>query len=566
MKRPFQIGAGVAGIAALCALAMFQGCSGCNAKATLAYVPGDAQLVVMAPNIKEALTQTKAVLDKFRDNLLVAQGLTKQKGTLVKELGFDPEKPETLKEKGVNPESGLAVSMDADGESVSLVLGVSDPMALEKYLREMITKNMGAGATFKEKDFSGVKVTLVGQQGSERAMAAWAQVKKYVIICPRALEDKVGEYVAKVSRLEKNITANKRFTALQDKMGKNQIFVYLDGESLKKSLKAQTERKLKGSSSKWMKKYTREKQEEREAFLAYLQAAGISIFLSAKGVVLRGYLALPPERGKELAAIFKGKGDPVEFGKYISPDALALGRLSLDPKKLMDRLLEMVPPRSKRKFYKDLERFEGQTKFKLEEDVLALLSGRYAGALFAPSPEAFASGPPRSDKEILGYISGLAMVQVTDSSKASDLLVRLERAMVMDRVEVRIKTQGKYKIYYIDKDGKRLLAWTVANNVVVVGTGDRLAKALTLMAGKGDNVLEQISSSKAKGAFKSDEGIVLYYNLQKSSEMIQTMNIPGALKLLMAPVTSMLEKLSDVTYSVDVKEEGIMGEVALRLK
>jgi len=97
MKRPFQIGAGVAGIAALCALAMFQGCSGCNAKATLAYVPGDAQLVVMAPNIKEALTQTKAVLDKFRDNLLVAQGLTKQKGTLVKELGFDPEKPETLK-------------------------------------------------------------------------------------------------------------------------------------------------------------------------------------------------------------------------------------------------------------------------------------------------------------------------------------------------------------------------------------------------------------------------------------------------------------------------------------
>jgi hypothetical protein len=226
-----------------------------------------------------------------------------------------------------------------------------------------------------------------------------------------------------------------------------------------------------------------------------------------------------------------------------------------------------MSPRDKRRYYKDMERMEKRTKLNAEQDIFGVLAGRMAMALFPPDTAALKNGPPRRSSDILSMISGVGLVQVTDAKKAAALLVQLEKALVMGRVEVRIKTEGDRKVYSIDNaEGKRLVGWTVAKDVLLVASGDRLDKTIKLITDGGDNVLDQIASSAAKKAFTADEGIVLYYNLSKTAALVRSMPLPAEIKLMASPVISTLQKFTDVTCSAEVNEEGVLGEVAVRLE
>jgi len=375
----------------------------------------------------------------------------------------------------------------------------------------------------------------------------------------------VGEHVAAIAKLDANIKGNKTFMAVKDKVGKHHALVYADGDAIKKRMAAENEERIK-TASDWMKKYMREKQETSDNFLAYFRGGALTAHVSVQGVTLRGYMAMPTEKGKAIREIFKGTGEAPAFGKYIGADALAVGRLSLDAKKLMDRLLETVHPNAKRGVYGELERAERETKLNIEKDVMPMFAGRFAGAVFAPSADAIKAGPPRGVAQIIQFLPAVAMAQVTDSKKMAELLVKLERYMVMARIEVRTKTDGERKTYSFESDGRVVASWTVVKDLAVIATADRLEKTLGLIGKGGDNVLGQVDSSRAKSLLKSDDGIVFYYNLSKTADLIRGMDLPAEVKALLSTGISTIAKFSDVTLDFEVEEEGVLGELAVRVK
>lgn len=554
----------VAGIAAVVAGEV--GCAGCRGKAPLAYVPQDAVVVVLVSSVNDAVKGLVKLTEKFQDEAPVKAAVEKNKSQLIKELGFDPEKPESMKAKGFDPGRGMAISVGSDGASVAVVLGVEDKQALEKFLRETINKYAGGRATFKEKEVGGLKATLLVMQGEEEPRAAWVYHKGHLVMCPKSKDGKVAEYAVKLTAQESSIKDNKTFGAVQDKLGKHQAMVYVDGASLKKMTTTRTAERLK-TASDWMKESIQRDKETLDAALAYLTGAGLALELSGKGVILRGYASIPEEKGKAIREILSGKGDSPDFGELIGPDALAVGRISLDLKKLMDRILEMTPPATKRRLYRDLDRLERETKISFERDVLGLLAGRYAAAFFAPTTAALKQGfSLHRPQDALGALSLVGMAQVTDTKKAADLLATAERMMTGNGMDVRVKSEGDTRIYFVGPPESPMVSWTVHNEVLVVATGDRLAKTLSLMRKGGDNVLGEIDSSRAKKLFKRDDGIVLYYNLSKTADAIRGLNLPSELKLILSSVTSTLAKFADVTWTVEPEDNGMLGELSVRLK
>jgi hypothetical protein len=566
LKPATRLIAATIAVAFLAVAASIPGCSGCSGKAPLAYVPKDAVAVVLVPSIKGAIRGLGKLMEKFKDEAPVKAQLDKQRQQVVKELGFDPEKPDTMKAKGFDPGSGIAFSVAADGESTALVLGVSDQKALEKYLRETFNKLRGGRATFQEKKVGGLNATLLVLQGEQEPRGAWVYHKDHIIICPKSKDGKVAEYAAKLASQESSIKDNDVFGSLRKKIGKHQVMLYFDGPAVKKMTAAKAAARLK-TASEWMKKSIQEQKETTEAVLAYFNGAAFGLELSDKGVSVRVFTAVPSAKAKVINGVLSGKGDAPEFGEFIGPDALAVGRVSLNLKKLMDHVLDATPPAMKRRLYRDLDGLERQTKINVEKDVLGLLSGRYAVALFGPNAEALKQGfSLRRPQQALGMISGVAMAQVADTKKAAELLATVERMMTGGGMDVRSTREGETRIYYIGPTESPMVSWTVLKEVAVVGTGDRLKKTLGLIAKGGDNVLGEIDSSRAKKAFKSEDGNVLYYNLSKTADTIRGMSLPAEFKLMLSSVLTTLGKFSDVTWTVEPDDDGVFSELSVRLK
>ncbi len=544
---------------------LLPGCSGCRgSKAPVAFAPADALGVVVVPRLSEAMSQAKAFFDRFKDNPLVAKAVQQGKAEVVREIGFDPEKPETLKKIGIDPGRGLVAHIAADGKSVGIAVGVSDKAALDKYIAKQAAK---VNTELKDVEVDGVKVKELRLKGGTHRLGAFAVVKKTLIICPEAADNKHAAYVAKLTKLKSDISDNKQFVKLSKQVGKHQLLIYVDGEAAAKASKASAKRRLEGASE-FMKKYVKEQQETEQAMLAFFRGAAVGFYSSSKGAGMRGYMAVPDEKAKKLAEVFKGKGDPPEFGRFIGPDALSVSRASINVKAVMDKVIENLSPRRKRRLYRQLERLEKQSKIDVRKVLEELPSGRYAAAVYPPNldPQLNLGSLMSRPEQALGMISTVLFIQVTDTDRAAELLAKLERMMVMGRMDVRIQTgKDELKRYFLEVKGKKVVGWTVKDGLLVVATGDRLDKTLTLMEKGGDNVLDQIESSRAKGLFKSDDGNVGYFNLSKMADMVRGMNLPAEVKLMMSSFLSLFNKLADLTGSLEVKDAGVLVEISLRL-
>ena len=190
-------------VALAAAFAGLPGCSGCRGKAPLAFVEHDAMVVVLIPSIADTVRHSKGLMAKLQQGMLSAAMLAKPKADIKRELGFDPEKPETMKAKGIDPGRGISVAVSSADE-MSIVLGVADQGALDKYLREQLGKVTRGAAKYKERTVSGVKMTLVMVGGGERAMGAWTFAKKHLVIGISKSSDP-SVHVAKLVNLKKSI-------------------------------------------------------------------------------------------------------------------------------------------------------------------------------------------------------------------------------------------------------------------------------------------------------------------------------------------------------------------------
>ena len=544
------------------------GCGGCGGgKAPLAFAPKDAVLVLVVPGVTNALTGMKAFFDRFKDNPLVGAGVQQKKAQVVRELGFDPEKPESLKKIGVDPARGLVAHLAADGKSGAVALGVSDAGALEKYIAATAKRQSGAEVEFRPKEVDGLKIKEVAFKGSSRAVGAYAIIKgKTFVFCAEASDGKHAEYLAKLVKQSGDIGDNKAFVKLSKQVGKHQALLFVSGDGARKLNKADAESRLKGAS-KYMEKYIKEQQETESAMLAHFNGAAVGLTISGKRVALRSYIAVPDEQAKKLADLLKGKGDAPEFGKFVGPDALMVGRATINAKMVKDKMLESISPRRKRRIYSDMERLEKRSKINVEKVIDELLAGRYALAIYPPNLD-LQGGLARlmnKPEAMLGMLSMVLFAQVTDDEKAASLLSNVEKMMVMARQDVRIQSKGEQKLYYLEMAGKKVAGWAVKDGLVVVATGDRLEKTLELMDKGDENVLGHIDNSRAKGLFKSDDGNVVYYNLQKSADMVRGMKLPAEIKLMISPVLSLFNSLADVTGSLEVKDAGVLTELSLKL-
>jgi hypothetical protein len=543
------------------------GCSGCGGKAPLAFVPMDADVVLIVPSMRQALHEAKSVFDRFADQPIFQKMYDQGKAHVLQELGLDLEKPDTWKSKGINPDSGLVASLSGDGQSLSVVFGEDDAKTLEKYLRETMTRLYAGDATFSEKDFSGVTVTLLLRQGRETPALAWTHVSNYTILCPKAKGGRVGEYVAEVARLKQSLKKNKTYAELAEKIGQHHVLLYLDGVSLEKTRSLQEEEDLK-SATPWMKDALREKNEILRTALSYFRGAAFGLSVSREEMALRVHIATPEGKTKTIRDIFRGKGDSPRIDKYLGADSLLIGRISLDAKKLLESLMELAPPRIKRSIYSEMAIKEREVGLSLEKDVLALLAGRYAFALFSPDVSAFKSNLSHGFGYALEHsISMLGMVQVAETAKTEELLARVERFLIMEHADVRTKTTGENKIYYVDPsaDGQQV-CWTLFKDLLLVATGDRLDKTLDLIKRGGDTALSRIKNPTARDLLKTDEDVTLFFfDLNRAMNTLRSAELPMQIKLLLNTTIAPLNNFSDVMVVFKAEDSGVAAELAIRL-
>ena len=537
------------------------GCAGCSSKESLGYVPHDAPMVVVVPKVSSALEHLKGLVGKFKKGLLSSALLSKPRDAIKGEFDIDLENPSSLKKHGIDPNRALVIGTSQE-KMLSLIFGITDEAAFDKYVRQQVGKRLSGGATFKVKDLSGVKVTLVMLEGRESPVAAWTFAKKLVIVAGGKSGDP-GAYVAKLTKLEKSIADNPGFKHVRKRIGKQDVVVYFDGGGLRGAARKESEKALQEASD-WMKKYIKERQKTSDAVLSYFKGGGFGVRISANEVALRGYYAAPGEKAKQLAAILRGRGDAPDFGKVIGPDALVVGRMSLDIKKLMERALELMPTRRRKRIFRRTKWLEREHNINIDKDLLPLFAGRFAGALYAPKASALRS-PPRSPAELTEALPSVLMAQISDEKKAAELLTRLERFLVMKGLDVRPKTVGKRKIYTLEIEGTPIVSWTLAKKMVVLATAKRMDPTLKLIDDGGDNVLGQVQSKAAKRALAADDGIVLNANLGKIVDLGRGFDLGMELKLMLAPVMSTLDRFKDVTLSFEVEEDGITAELAVLL-
>jgi len=545
---------------ALLAAMALPGCSGCAGRDPLAYVPHDAVTVFVVPEVEESLEHLDALLDKLGGGLLSGPLLRQPLATVRRELGFDPRKPQTLRDKGFDPGGGLAVAFSDD--LAVLVVAIADTKAVDRTLRQQANKLLRGGAVVQQTKIGGVQVHIVTEEGQGAPLGAWTFVKRHVI-AGAGRAGKVAEVIARLAQAKHPLTKNKRFAALRDELGTVDALVYVDQAGARKAAALQSRRAIRRASP-WLKKHLLRQQRLGERALSYFGGAALGLRLDSRTVRLKAVYSAPAERAQAIRRLLVGRGDSPGLGKLIGPDALAMTRVALDLKHLLDQAIEVLPARRKRRLYRQIEQMERENNFSLDKDALTLLGGRYAAAVYPP-PRGALERRPQSARDVARVLPMAAIAQVRDVKRAQDLLARLERFLVLRGLDVRPSTRGDRKIYTLESEGRPLASWTLTDGLLVVGTGKRLMATLALIDGGGESAIDKLRTKAARRALKRDDGLMLDVDVGKIARALQRLEVGMEAKLLLSTVLGALSKLGSITLWIAPGGPGLLGELSVTL-
>lgn len=563
MSRSIRALARTAAVLAVAMISAIQpGCAGCNERAPLEFVPADAVGVVVVPKLSTLLTDLRGLSANFRKSLLSGALIDRQAALLKNELGFDPDNPETLKKLGVDPEGGLALFFGAKGE-VGIVLPMVEQKALDGTLRRQLSRILRGDALYKPGQSRGVKLTTVSTHSKKR-VGAWAFVGKHVVIGGSS-HGGAAELVGRLCKLERSMKKdNATFAAARKQVGDADIFGYLDGNGARGAMGFQAEQALAGASG-WTKQFIAERKQTGEAALRFFQGLAVGLTPSTSGLELAAYYAAPKERVAALREVFSGVGDAVPFGKLIAPDALVVARGSLNAKKLLERAVEILPSHTRKRIYGRLERMAREDDFSLEKDVLPLLAGRFAAAVYPPSSQSVQQ-LLRGTLSLAQLAPAVFIAQISDPKRAGELLVRLERFLVLRGAEVRVRGEGARRVFTVERGGRPVASWTATPKLFVLASGGRLEKTIELAEKGGENVLAHLQSKAAKAALKEDEGLLFSANMAKIGEALRAMDLGLEGKVLLAPVQGTLGRFKEITFTAAIAEEGLLAKLAVVLQ
>ncbi len=550
------------------------GCSGCRQRGTAArhaalrFAPADAQVLLLVPSVQVAIRQARKLLDALGQSPILTQLISSQRQELVRELGFDPDQPEALKQRGLDPASALVLTLDADGESLGVVVGVSDPALAEQQLQELLRRTAGGQVSQQQQAQGGVKVSALVRQGEAQPELAWAVVDRQLIFCPRARQGQVVQHVARLVTLQNSAREHAPFLEATSRLGQHQAVLYLDGASLRRAASEALARQQQADPGASATRRLQETQQQREAIFSRFSGLALSLYLSGKGVVLEGHAPWVEGKGGEVVALLQGKGEAAPpLGQALPADALMLARISLDARQVLDRVLEVFSAEQRRALYRDLARVEQETKISLEKELMPLLAGRYAAAFFAPGAEAFQQGVPGRAEEMLSRVPWVVLGQVTDAAGAADLLARLERLLTLQRAEVRIETRGQGRIYHLQEQGREVAAFGLLGKVVFLTSPallDSTLQRLTQGTKASGGAVDQLANPRARELVNAADGAILHLDLARATRQLTAMEMSTSTRMVLAPVTQFLSRFADLTFSLQAEKGSLHAEAALR--
>ncbi|MCK5799969.1 MAG: DUF3352 domain-containing protein [Deltaproteobacteria bacterium] len=540
------------------------GCGGgCRGdKAPLRYVSSDAMVVIEIPSISRGVKHILGFVERFKEGVLANSLIAAKKALLSKQLGFDIENPDAYRKKGIDPRASAIVSVSGEGVT-TLVMAIRDAKALDAYLRDLLTRQLSSAVSFKDEMKDGLKITsIVKQGGAMGPQVSWTFHKKHLLFAGG--KGDIPSALVKATHVTRSMKDHKTFQRLRKRLGTVDTFIYVDGTALRHRVDSRFARRLKDASES-RRHYLSSQHDIVKGVFSYFNGWTLGVEFRPKRISLRSALAVPKARIKEVQEIFSGKGKGPAFGKFIGPDALFVGRGTLQLGSIFHRVLDLIPPRSKRGVYRLLERVERRYNLNVEKDILALFAGRYGFAIYAPKTEALQQ-PPTLLRDLSGMFQGVFFVQLTDMKKAREFLDRLERILVMAPLDIRTRTEGKDKIFSLERDNKRLLSWALVKNLMVVASDERMEGTLSLIRRGGKNVLSEVRSSRAKGLLRDGNSNVIYQDLAKTLDVVRAVNLPGKVKLILSPILSGLSKFDDLVVGFLAEDEGLYGEVTVNLK
>lgn len=536
------------------------GCGGCQGQAPLPYVSPKSLAVLEVPSLHKAMVANLGFIDRVAKGSLAQTLIGGRKAMIKRELDLDLKDAKSFQSKGIDPRKGLVFSLDDEGV-LALVMPTTDAKALDKYLRQQLTRHSSGAVSFTDQAKDGVKVTLASFSGRE--MGGWTFRSKH-LIAAMPLEGKADEGIAAklaaLTKLDKSIDQNATFMAARKALARFDALVYVDGAAARARL-AKRAKKMQSFASSQLKKTIDDERELGEGLLSYVDGLSLAWHAEHSRVELKGLLSVPKAKRAALREILSGEGKAPPLARYIGEKALLVGRVSLSPKGLFDRSLQLLAPRQKRRVYRTIERWEQSNNLSFSKDILGVFAGRYAAAVFPP--RATQGGSPQQTLRSLGVVG---MAQVKDAKQAATLLERLERFLVVNRHEVRTRSKGKRKVFHLSQGGQEILSWSLAGKMLLVSTPQQLEPTVALIEKGGRHIVDHVSSPRAKRLLKSDEGQVLYQDLAGLSVALKKVDLPMPLRLVMIPALDTLDKLQDVTLGAEVGSEGIRADLILRVR
>lgn len=516
---------------------------GCAHVAPEAYVPQDALLAVGVPHIGQTLGGVKAVADRFGDTPQVQKARAAVHEPLLRETGLDLDHPETLRSRGFDPTRGLYLSVAAD-KSVSLVLPVADKGAVETFLRDHLVRKMATKPTFEQRKIDGAQVTVVVR---ERPRLAWTFVGDHVIFVVNVPGDKLAEYAAGLTHLEKNLAQNPAFVEVQKRIGPHDVLAFSNGETGKQALLAEVSK-------------DEEKLQRAQTLLAYYRGGAISLRLAGPEIVLRGYLALNPDKGAVLHQALRGIGKAPDFAHTLGTEVMALTRGSVDVLKTWALIRELSGKAGS-------EDLLGGTPAALAgpaRQLLALLAGRYAVVSFAPDLKRLQAGDVADPGKMLLGMPAALLLQLTKPEQAAGLMMLAGSLLAAESGGPALTQRAGQQIYTAKIGQKGAVSWSLVRDLLVVGTEEGVQKAVDAMTGPGAES-PNMDGARARELLASEDGFLIYADLTRIAASAGAANQARA-SADVEKALPLLARLRDALLGAEVSDDAILSDIILRLK
>lgn len=564
-------------LALACVALGLYGCRGCGDEA-LRFVPAGAPLVVATPRLSRAMVQLEQLIGGLRRaGLSDADPVAKRLLAIRKATG-DLGSPERF---GFDGSDGAALALLPEGD-VALVIGAARPDRIAAGWRWVAHGVFGGQLHAQATQHRGTKVVCIKQTGrtesSGRAALAWTLVGRMSLAVVafaddgprRPPETRAVEGVIALSRLGRpSMRDSASYRRSLSSIDRGSVLnAFVDVRALWHKRWARLRAALADASPELRGRVSGRQRVVGE-LLRGVDGVGLALQASATGLALRiRVLGGASGPGSGARSLWHGKGKAIEMERFLDPTSLVVARASLDLEALLHAHLGRLPIGIKRSVYGQMAQVKRHHGLDVEQ-AITKLANRFAMGLavrdrMGPTQAGSASETPVE-------VTWLLVAQTSDSAAVDEVLVRVERALVVRGLDVRVRDGGdgdspSYSV--VGQGACRLARWGLVGDALVL----RMAPWGCLperppgdvSKSPGQDVVDAIRIPRARRSFVQDSGAVVYLDaarlVRTAGAWIRDVPAFGALAWTIAIL------LDDLALSIESHDGDLVSEIVVRLR